>query len=204
MEKKAVEIAIQMEDYDILHEILTIEKSCHNESRDGVGCFRQVVKTDERSTKAVERLDSMYEQTWASKYIMPLFVVIPLCLRIVNIIYDQASDIQLAVSYHGKHDCISNCIDPSNVRNFCFTNGTGTHPNSSYRFAGKQRDSLLEERLTPDDYYFAKFYTLFSVCMMLLFNLPMTYIKVMRWSGNEGDKCSLHVTYIYCILHISL
>ena len=186
--KKAVEIILQLNNHEILQEILEVESSCHKQSRDSIACFRRVVKTDGRSAKAVEILDSIYEQSWASKNIMPLFVVAPLLLRLVNIIWDQASDIQLALSYYAKRECTSSCNNTTTGANFCFQNDMGANSYSAHVFVAKKTDLLLEKRLSSDDYNFAWFYTLFSIFMMLLFNLPMTFIRITRWMEMLGYK----------------
>ena len=197
--KKAVEIILQLNNHEILQEILEVESSCHKQSKDSIACFRRVVKTDGRSAKAVEILDSIYEQSWASKNIMPLFVVAPLLLRLVNIVWDQASDIQLALNYYAKRECTSNCNYTTNGTNFCFKNDMGANSYSPYVFAANKTDSLLEKRLSSDDYNFAWCYTIFSIVMMLLFNLPMTFIKIKRWMGMdkmEMDKKQKRWLYV--------
>ena len=98
---KAVEIALDLNDEDGLKKLLHVEKHCHpNSSRDAIRCFRRVIETDERSVKAVKILDEQYDPSMAAKYIVPIFSIVPLVLRFVSIVYDEVSDISLALNYH--------------------------------------------------------------------------------------------------------
>ena len=208
--KRAVEIAIEEDESEIVDKILDVEKSCHVESRSGISCFRDVVKTEERSVKAVDMLDQKYEMSWAFKNIFPLFVVIPLFLRISGMIYDETSDISLIISYHNE-ESLRGTIPTSNTdSHFCFSTDTWAlennemprfvspndkmERNSSYRGF----KSSLEDRLTLKDYAFAKYYTIFSISVMLLLNAPMTFKKLLRWKLLEEHLDETN--HSYCVL----
>lgn len=176
--KKAVEIAIDNEDIEILDEIVEVEVFCHDQSREGIKCFRRVVKTDEKSAKVVEMMDLRYPQSFAAKHVMPLFLIMPLLLRLVGIIYDETSDIALAHSYNQKDTLIVHGTGHNQSSHMCFSESRVISEKSGRVSINKTFG--LEERLTPEDYRCAKYYTLVSLIVMLVLNGPMTYKKIMK------------------------
>ena len=185
----AVEIALDCNDEDALKKMLHVEKHCHpRSSRDAIRCFRKVIETDERSVKAVKLLDEQYDPSWAAKWIVPIFSVFPLALRLVSIIYDEVSDLSLAKNYHEEAMNLSRSTITTVDTRSCFTNGNLNFNNTYDTDSNKtlhERTASLQERLTLEDYIFAKYYIIFAVVGMLLLNGPLTFKRIKQYEGGK-------------------
>ena len=96
----AMKLAIEQQDNESLKYFLKTIRLSYDNAREGVKFFRRTVTTDEKSVKAVEMLGNMYDTTWTSKNIIPLFSIFSLLLKLLNILYDEGSDIYFARKYH--------------------------------------------------------------------------------------------------------
>ena len=188
---KAVETAIKVRDTQCLKEIMKLEHLCHRQSHEAILCFRDVIKTDERSAEVIEMLDEMYEQTFAAKYIIPVLYTVPLLLRLISIVYDESSDILLAVDYHGFSSSTTENNFTNENNNSCFAD---IFQNHSY---DNIDDEACKEGTRPEDYQFAKWYIIFSVVVMMILNGPLTRKTLSRWKQGtkfkDSSLCSSNV-----------
>jgi len=88
-----------------------------------------------RSVKAVKLLDELYDPSWAAKYIVPIFSIFPLVLRLASIIYDEVSDLSLAKNYHEKAMNLSRSTITTVDTRYCFTNVNNTYDTDSNKLS---------------------------------------------------------------------
>ena len=174
----AVREAIKQKDTLCLKEILKLEYDCHPQnSREGIRCFREVIRTDERSTEITEMLDNMYGKSVFGKYVVPIFMLLPLLIRLFSIIYDETTDVLLAIDYHNLSSSTIDNRFSGGYKDSCFSGS----PRSSHQYNTSNMESCDGELpVHVDDYHFAKWYIIFSVGIMLLMNGPLTSSILMR------------------------
>ena len=149
---------------------MKLEKKCHQESQDSIKCFRKVIKTDEKSVKAVEILSCMYPPPTKAKNAIAVLSVLPLLIRLLSLIYDQASDVKFAHRYHNMH------TREGVIESRLFDRYGKCDDYLAFRHSHGNRSSF-RDCLTSGDYKFAEYYIYVSLAIMMVLNSPMTYKK---------------------------
>ena len=190
----AVKEAIKLRDTQSVKEILELERECHPEnSRDGIRCFRDVTRTDGQSTEIAEMLDQMYDKTFAGRYIAPIFIILPLLLRLASIIYDEVTDVLLAIEYHGLSSSAIQKRFYNDFNHSCFSET----PRPSFRYNVSGINSCQQEMpVHADEYQFAKWYIIFSVLVMLLLNGILLRSKLKKCLKIQIGKDNIFSTAI--------
>ena len=67
---------------------------------DGLKCLRDRLTGDELLLWTVETFTMFYEKTWAQTTIIPVIGLMPLIMSIFTFVYDNYSDIDLAIEYY--------------------------------------------------------------------------------------------------------
>ena len=166
--KRAVEKAIRLTDSQSLNEILKIEKVCHpNSSRESIRCFRDVTRTDGRTTEISALLDQMYDKSIVRRYVIPLMSILPLLLRLASIVYDEISDARLAMEYHSLSSSSAQGRFAIDFNQSCISQA---QQSSLIYHSGINNACQDELPIHENEYNFAKWYIAFSVLIMLLLN----------------------------------
>ena len=186
--KQAVQEAIKQRDKQCLNALMALEHECHATSRSAIRCFRVAIRTDEQSKEITKMLDNMYEKSFAAKYLYPFFQTLPLWIRLGSIIYDETSDVRLAVDYHKLSSSSDEHTWSPDFNESCFSqNLRSTHslPNFTICDNNAMKDGVLP--VHTSDYSFAKWYITFSVSIMMVMNGPLT-LRTFNWKKNRHFK----------------
>ena len=185
--KRAVEKAIRLTDSQSLNEILKIEKVCHpNSSRESIRCFRDVTRTDGRTTEISALLDQMYDKSIVGRYVIPLMSILPLLLRLASIVYDEISDARLAMEYHSLSSSSAQGRFAIDFNQSCISQA---QQSSLIYHSGINNACQDELPIHENEYNFAKWYIAFSVLIMLLLNGVLTRTAVKKILSIPDDKC---------------
>ena len=170
---KAVEEVIKRKDTQTLRTLLKIEKNSHEDSHEAIGCFRKVIMTDANAEDAIKVIDTMYGPSFSDRYLIPCIYVIPLIGRMISMIYDEASDVLLAIDYNERaKENGSNCLPRS-----CFSG-----------IQLKTQNQTTCNDPMADEYYFATYFTIVSVVFMLLLNGPVTSERLLSWTREFHEE----------------
>ena len=187
---KALEHAIETNNFECLRELLKEEYKSHAKTREGIRCLRNSIKTDDMSDVAIDMLEDIYEEnekTFLSKYAIPFVHTIPLIAKLVSMIYDQATDVLLLLYYYKQASNSDNNIPLATTSNASIitpitARSTLTASTSQSASTSSTVHNIVntQSKLSTKDYAIAKYYTLSVILFIFFMNGLVTTEKLLQ------------------------
>ena len=185
---------------------------------DGLKCLRDRLTGDELLLWTVETFTMFYEKTWAQTTIIPVIGLMPLIMSIFTFVYDNYSDIDLAIEYYNHaynntslvNENISPCSTTNSLVN---TLQISSNPTSNSN-CDEKKDFLYptdgnectDIERTPSEYQ-AAFITnvvcmasamlvSYVMCVRELLHHFFTYINKCKWRRQISKKLFMFIKFV--------
>ena len=127
--KEALRLAIGERDTEIKNIFLKeIYKRHKDGKKDAIRALKEATETNVHTTELIQELKRSYKQTFKAKYLLPLLPLLRYLPKLGSIIYDNVTDVGLAVDYYGRAYPATD--EPNNIH-APSTNETYRHLNGS-------------------------------------------------------------------------
>ena len=197
---------------------------------DGLKCLRDRLTGDELLLWTVETFTMFYDKTWAQRSIIPVIGLMPLLISIFTFVYDNYSDIDLAIEYY-EHaynfpiptdannslcDTVNTIVDVSTI----LTPDAATHTSQKCDdFHGflfdTQAYKCSDIKRTPSEYntafitniacMTAAMFMSYVMCVRELLHHAFNYLNRRKWRRTVSEKLFLFIKFVvggFCLFPI--
>ena len=186
---------------------------------DGLKCLRDRLTGDELLLWTVETFTMFYEKTWAQTTIIPVIGLMPLIMSIFTFVYDNYSDIDLAIEYYNHaynntlpvNENIPLCSTTNSLVNTLqisseTTSNSNCDEKKEFLYSTTEDQKCTDIERTPSEYQ-AAFITnvvcmasamlvSYVMCVRELLHHFFTYINKCKWRRQISKKLFIFIKFV--------